>query len=78
MHELEKIKKHEPKKDKRKIVYKGYKTRYDFTKFKAIRTFQDAIKNGVVTMDMENNEPNQLTNKTREFTSITRSRSKWQ
>ena len=76
MDELENIKEHEPKTDKRKIVYKGYKTRYDFTKFKAIQTFQDAIMNGVVTMDMENNERNQLTNKTTEFTSITRSRSK--
>ena len=40
---------------------------YDFTKFKTIQSFGDAIKNGIITMHMTNDEQNWIANSIREF-----------
>ena len=37
------------------MIYKGYRTMYDFVKFKAVRSLGDAIKNYIITMDMRKN-----------------------
>ena len=53
------------------MLTKDTKT-YDFTKFKTISSFGDAIKNDIITMVMANDEWNQSTNKIPEFTSNTK------
>ena len=45
------------------MLYKGCKTTYDFTKFKIIRSFGDAIENGIVMMDMAKDEQRQVAKK---------------
>ena len=49
------------------MLYKGDETTYDFERFKTMRSFGDAIKNGIITMDMENDEEEQLAKKNREL-----------
>ena len=34
------------------MLSKGYKTRYNFASFKTIRSFGDAIRNGIFKIDM--------------------------
>ena len=46
----------EQKVDRKKMFHKGY--RNDSTKCKAVGTFWGAIKNRIITIDMENNEEN--------------------
>ena len=53
---LENIKKQEQKTYRTKISYKGYKTKYDFTNFKNIRSFEDPIRNGGLMMVMANDK----------------------
>lgn len=48
----------EQKNDRRKLLCKGYKTTYDFVKFKMIQRFENAIRNGIIKIDMVNNEEN--------------------
>lgn len=43
---------------KKKMVYKGYKNTYDVTKFETIQSFGEAIKTGIITMDISNHERN--------------------
>lgn len=45
------------------MVYKGYKNRHDFTKFKTIQSFGEAIKNGIVTVDMVNDGKKSISEK---------------
>ena len=45
------------------MFYKGYKTMYDFAKFKTIQSFGNAIGNGKITMDVANDEQEQLAEK---------------
>ena len=42
------------------MVYKGYKSLFNFKKFKTIWSFGDAIWTNVIMMDMANDEQNQL------------------
>lgn len=65
MNELENIKEQERRIDRTKMLYKEYKSKYDFAKFKTIRSFRDAITNSIITMDMANDEHEQLTCKIR-------------
>ena len=59
MNKLETIREHEQKINrKKKKLYKGCKTKYDFIKFKTIQSFEDAIRNGKLTMDLANEEQN--------------------
>ena len=53
--------------DRRKMVYKRCKNTYDFTKFKTIGTFAEAIRNGIIMVDMANDEQNQLAKIIKEF-----------
>lgn len=52
------------------MLYKGCKNMYDFTQFKMIQSFGDAIKwrcnNDITTMDMKNDEQQQVAKKIRE------------
>ena len=42
------------------MPYKGYRSTYDFTKFKAILAFGNAIENGIITKYMVNHEQKKL------------------
>ena len=74
VNELERIGEMEEKIARNKMVYKGYKKTYDFTKDKTIHAFGDDIKKGVITMDKANDEQNKLAQKIREFKSNTKPR----
>ena len=52
----ENARKQKPEIDRRKMFYKGYKNKYDFTKFKTIRNCGDATRNGKVKIDLANYE----------------------
>ena len=56
MNELEKEKRKGKKINRTKMFYKEYQTTYEFSKFKTIRSFEDAIRNGIITVNMANNE----------------------
>lgn len=56
MNELEKEKRKGKKINRTKMFYKEYQTMYEFSKFKTIRSFEDAIRNGIITVNMANNE----------------------
>ena len=43
-------------KNKNKMFYKGYNIIYDFAKFKTIGAFENAIKNGIITLDITADE----------------------
>ena len=47
------------------MLFKGYKTKYDFAKFNIIRSFGDAIRNDIITIDITNGKQKQLVNKIR-------------
>ena len=49
------------------MVYKGSNETYDFRKFKTIRVFGNEIRNIIINMSMENDEQNQLLDKTTKF-----------
>ena len=42
------------------MPHKGYRNTYDFTKFKAILAFGNAIENGIITKYMVNHEQKKL------------------
>ena len=46
-----------------KMLYKEDRITYDFGKFKMMQRFDDAIRNGVIKMDMRNDEEKQLSKK---------------
>ena len=46
-----------------KMLYKEDRITYDFGKFKMIQRFDGAIRNGVIKMDMRNDEEKQLSKK---------------
>ena len=54
------------------MLYKGHKTAYYFKKLKRMRTFRNAIKNGIATMYMASHEQNPLPKRPEEFISNTR------
>ena len=54
------------------MFYKGCKNTYWFTKYKTICAFSNAIKNGIISMHVENEEQNQLLKPIAEFKSKTR------
>ena len=56
MNELKSIREQEQKVGRIKMLQKGYKTMYGFTKLKTIRSFGNAIRNGIITMNMVNDE----------------------
>ena len=56
------------------MLSKGYKTRYNFANFKTIRSFGDAIRNGIFKIDMPFVEQKQWAKKIREFVTNTRPR----
>ena len=39
------------------MLYNGYKSTYDFTKFRTMRAFGNVAKNGTITIHTTNNEP---------------------
>lgn len=49
------------------MFYKGYRKNYDFTKFKTVSSFGDAIKKGAIVMYIASNEQNQLSSKSWEL-----------
>ena len=52
-----KIEEEEQKTGRRKMLYKGYKSTYDFAKFRTISAFGNVVKNGTITIHTTNNEP---------------------
>ena len=56
INELENIWEQVQKINRRYMLYKGYKNTNDFTVFKAIQSFGDAIWIGIVTMGLVNVE----------------------
>ena len=72
MNDLENIREQEQQIDRTKMLYKGYKSTNDFAKFKYIQSFGDTIRNGIITMDMANDEEEQLAKKIREYASNTK------
>ena len=54
--ELEKLREHEQIIDRRKMHYKWYKATYNFTKLNMMWTFGDVNRNGIFTMNLENDE----------------------
>ena len=62
MNELENIRKQKQKIDKKKL-YRGFKTIFDFGKFKTMPSSRDAIRNNIITMDMANDEQDKLAKK---------------
>ena len=56
MNELKTIEEQEQKVDRNKTLYKGYKEIHNFTKCK---TFGDAFKSYIITMDIANNKQHQ-------------------
>ena len=69
--ELKRIGKEEQKVNRRKMLEKRLNKTYDFLKFK-IRAFGNAIKNGIITMYMPNDEHNKFAKSIKEFTSKTK------
>lgn len=65
MNKLENIREPEQKNNGRKMFYKGYKTIYDFTKFKTFRCFGNTIRNDMVAIDLINNRTNKINMKKR-------------
>ena len=49
--------------DRIKMLYKGCKITNDFAKFRTVQSFGDAIRNGIITMDMANDEQKQMRRK---------------
>ena len=72
INKLKNIGEQEQNTDRKKLLYKGYKTTCDFRKFNTIQVLGDAIRNDIITMIMEIDEENQLAKKTREFISKTK------
>ena len=70
--ELENIIEQEEKIDRKKMLCRRYKITYCFRKYKMMQIFVYFIRNDLVTMDMANDEQNQLAQKIREFISNTR------
>ena len=66
------MEKMEGKIDRKKILYKGYRKIYYFTRDETIHAYWDYIKKGGITMDKSNNEQNNLAQKIREFKSNTK------
>ena len=66
------MEKMEGKIDRKKILYKGYRKIYYFTRDETIHAYWDYIKKGGITMDKPNNEQNNLAQKIREFKSNTK------
>ena len=66
--ERRKLKKKNKKSIEERCSTKNIKI-YDFTKFRTICAFDNAIKNDIITMYMTNNEQNQLAKSVREFKS---------
>ena len=66
------MEKMEGKIDRKKILYKGYRKIYYFTRDETIHAYWDYIKNGGITMDKPNNEQKNLAQKIREFKSNTK------
>ena len=62
MNELENIRKQKQKIDKKKL-YRGFKTIFDFGKFKTMPSSRDAIRNNIITMYMANDEQDKLAKK---------------
>ena len=54
--ELEKLREHEQIIDRGKMLYKWYKATYNFTKLNMMWTFGDVSRNGIFTMNLENDE----------------------
>ena len=57
------------------MPYRRYKTRYYFTKYKMMQSFVCSVMNGLITMDLANDEQNQLAQKVTKFISNTRPKS---
>ena len=56
INEIKKIEEIEKKVDRNKMVYKGTNKTYDFRNFKTIRTFDNEIRNNVISLDTANME----------------------
>lgn len=63
MNELESIKEQKQKIDLTYMLYRRYKTMYDFAKFEIIQRFGDDIRIVIITLDMTNNKQQQLAKK---------------
>ena len=57
------------------MLYRRYKTRYYFTKYKMMQSFVCSVMNGLITMDLANDEQNQMVQKVAKFISNTRPKS---
>ena len=53
----------EKKINRTKMLYKEYQTAYEFGKYKTVRSFENAIRNGIIAMDMANDKQEQLAKK---------------
>ena len=51
------------------MLYKGYRNTYDFKKFETMCGFWDVIRNGIITMNIANEEQKQLPKLIRKFKS---------
>ena len=56
MNELENITEQVQETERKKMLYKGCKTTYDFERFTTVMNFGDAITNSIITVDMANDE----------------------
>ena len=56
MNDLEIIGEQEHKINRTKMLYKGCIAAYDFAKFESMRSFGDAIRNGIITIYIANDE----------------------
>ena len=56
INEIKKIEEIEKKVDRNKMVYKGTNKTYDFRNFQTIRTFDNEIRNNVISLDTANME----------------------
>ena len=65
-YEIEKIEE-ERKADRSKMDYEGSNKTSDFRKFKAIRVFDNEIRNNIINMSMANDEQDQLLKSINEF-----------
>lgn len=52
--------------DRTKILQKGFETKYDFANFKTIRSFEDAIRSGIITKDIPNDKQSEASDDNQE------------
>ena len=74
INEIKRIEEIEKYVDRDKMVYKSANKTYDFINFKTIRTFDDKIRNDVISMTTENTEQANLLSHIEDFIKKTKPR----